>query len=172
MDVPYALSGLFYRLALNCANTACVTDPYYPINNVVSTGFTTDFGSLDATIALWDSRIGKTIDFFGYIMVPSHLAGRWTMSFAWVDDQAYMWFGEKAMSGYSPSNADLSGTYKVNSGRSGSFYATLTAGTYYPIRVFYGDINSDRYFKMQFHDGMNWQSYLNNLFSCSPGKHI
>ena len=56
------------------------------------------------------------------------------------DDMSYLWIGDKAIAGYTPSNALID-----NGGPHGTNYAagtmTLTAGEYYPIRVIYGNVN-------------------------------
>jgi hypothetical protein len=54
------------------------------------------------------------------------------------NDMSYLWLGDKAIAGYTPSNALIN-----NGGTHGTNYAaasiTLTAGEYYPIRVLYGN---------------------------------
>ena len=55
------------------------------------------------------------------------------------DDMSYLWIGDKAIAGYTPSNALID-----NGGTHGTNYAagtmSLTAGEYYPIRVLYGNV--------------------------------
>lgn len=54
------------------------------------------------------------------------------------DDMSYLWIGDNAIAGYTPSNALIN-----NGGTHGTNYAAgtiaLTAGEYYPIRVLYGN---------------------------------
>ena len=56
-------------------------------------------------------------------------------------DMSYLWIGDKALAGYTPSNAlvDNGGTHPTNY-VAGSI--TLTAGEYYPIRVIYGNVDA------------------------------
>ncbi len=55
------------------------------------------------------------------------------------NDMSYLWIGDNALAGYTPSNAliDNGGTHSTNY-EAGTM--VLTAGEYYPIRVLYGNI--------------------------------
>ena len=56
------------------------------------------------------------------------------------DDASYMWIGETAITGFTTLNATVkNGGAHGNQERSGT--ASLTAGTYYPIRIQFGELN-------------------------------
>ena len=56
------------------------------------------------------------------------------------DDASYMWIGETAITGFTTLNATVkNGGLHGNQERSGT--ASLTAGTYYPIRIQFGELN-------------------------------
>jgi hypothetical protein len=64
--------------------------------------------------------------------------GTWTITASGIDDSSAVWIGNNAVSAYTWDNADG----KANSatiGSSFSFTKTVTAGTYYPMRVMYGN---------------------------------
>jgi hypothetical protein len=56
------------------------------------------------------------------------------------DDASYMWIGDIAITGFTTLNATVkNGGLHGNQERSGT--ASLTAGTYYPIRIQFGELN-------------------------------
>jgi hypothetical protein len=56
------------------------------------------------------------------------------------DDASYMWIGDIAITGFTTLNATVkNGSLHGNQERSGT--ASLTAGTYYPIRIQFGELN-------------------------------
>jgi hypothetical protein len=56
------------------------------------------------------------------------------------DDASYMWIGANALSGFTTGNAVVNnGGLHGNQERSGT--ASLTAGTYYPVRMQFGELN-------------------------------
>jgi hypothetical protein len=56
------------------------------------------------------------------------------------DDASYMWIGANALSGFTTANATVSnGGLHGNQERSGT--SALTAGTYYPVRMQFGELN-------------------------------
>ena len=56
------------------------------------------------------------------------------------DDASYMWIGDIAITGFTTLNATVkNGNPHGNQERSGT--ASLTAGTYYPIRIQFGELN-------------------------------
>jgi hypothetical protein len=56
------------------------------------------------------------------------------------DDASYMWIGETAITGFTTSNATVkNGSLHGNQERSGT--ASLTAETYYPIRIQFGELS-------------------------------
>jgi hypothetical protein len=76
-----------------------------------------------------------SVEWYGYFYAP--VTGTWTF-YTNSDDASYLWVGAAAQSGYTVANAT------VNNGgqhgmveRSGTF--SMTAGTFYPIRVQYGE---------------------------------
>ena len=76
-----------------------------------------------------------TYSYVGYFLAPT--TGNYTFSLA-SDDRSWMWIGNDALSGaFTTSNYITSTTY--NTGTITSTNIAMTAGTYYPIRIVYGN---------------------------------
>lgn len=65
-------------------------------------------------------------------------AGRYRFNSPYSDDITLMWFGAKAYDGYTRDNADIVQAY-YGDNRPKNIYKELDAGTYYPIRVLWGN---------------------------------
>jgi hypothetical protein len=102
-------------------------------------GLATDFSSINTgtggIVPTGDSWELYSVEWFGYFYAPT--TGSYTF-YTESDDASYLWIGSTALSGYTTANA------LVNNGslhglleRSGSI--SLTADTYYPIRVQFGE---------------------------------
>jgi len=64
--------------------------------------------------------------------------GIWTISASSIDDSCAVWIGPTALTGYTWANADGKADLATVGG-SFSFTKTVTADTYYPMRVIYGN---------------------------------
>ena len=103
-----------------------------------NSGLTSNFTSLStATGGLYVNTGSSTtfsVEWYGYFYAPA--SGSYTF-YTNSDDASYLWIGSTAVSGYTTSNCLVSnGSIHPVQERSGSI--TLTAGTYYPIRIQYG----------------------------------
>ncbi|OAR00906.1 hypothetical protein LLEC1_07299 [Akanthomyces lecanii] len=65
-------------------------------------------------------------------------AGRYRFNSPYSDDITIMWFGDKAYDGYTRENADIVQAY-YGDNRPKTISRDLAAGTYYPIRVLWGN---------------------------------
>jgi hypothetical protein len=101
-------------------------------------GSTTDMTNLGtATGSLFPAQSGATylsVEWFGYFFART--AGSYTF-YLGTDDAGYMWLGSNALSGYTTSNANINngslhGVVDV------SYTVTLSANTFYPIRIQFG----------------------------------
>lgn len=86
-----------------------------------------------------NTRDGYSVQWIGNFY--ANVTGTWTFIIG-SDDASYLWLGNIALSGYTTANALL------NNGGTHSFLEvantiTLTAGTFYPIRIQYGELNGD-----------------------------
>ena len=134
-------SGLTYNVYYTSGvNRYFNDDVNWFINQVPShTGVTTD-GTNEATLSgnvipLNDSWEYYSVEWFGYFL-PNE-TGVWTF---WTvsDDASYLWIGDSAKIRYTTANATVNnGGLHGNQERSGT--ATLTSGTYYPIRIQFGE---------------------------------
>jgi len=98
-------------------------------------GTTTDMSSLAASTGSTISRAVFSVEWFGYFLAPS--TNTYTFTTA-SDDASYVWVGSTALAGYTTSNCVVNnGGGHSQTYVSGNIY--LTAGTYYPIRIQYGD---------------------------------
>ena len=115
-----------------------------------NSGLVSNFTSLNSSSAgLYTAQSGATlfsIEWFGYFFAPT--TGTYTFTTN-SDDASYLWIGSSALVGYTPSNATVSnGEPHPVQAISGT--VSLTAGTYYPIRVQYGQNMSGYDFYMSF----------------------
>ena len=81
----------------------------------------------------------------GYFLAPT--TGIYNFSLA-SDDGSYLWIGNNAVSGYTTGNANVFATFNTGTVISGNIQ--LTAGTYYPIRVLYGNGVGGAYVTLSF----------------------
>jgi len=81
----------------------------------------------------------------GYFLAPT--TGVYNFSLA-SDDGSYFWIGNDAVSGYTTSNARVFATFNTGTVTSGNIQ--LTAGTYYPVRVLYGNGTGAAYITLSF----------------------
>ncbi len=65
-------------------------------------------------------------------------AGRYRFNSPYSDDITIMWFGDKAYNSYTRENADIVQAY-YGDNKPKDIYRDLAAGTYYPIRVLWGN---------------------------------
>lgn len=81
----------------------------------------------------------------GYFLAPTTGVYNFSLN---SDDGSYFWIGNNAVSGYTTSNANVVATF--NTGTVTSSNIQLTAGTYYPIRVLYGNGTGAAYITLSF----------------------
>ena len=93
------------------------------------------------TIAVADfsftTFIAVSAQWLGYFRAP-HTAN-YTFNASGSDDELYFWIGDKAITGYTATNADVYAHAVSDSGRQVSNPIALTAGEYYPIRLQWGN---------------------------------
>jgi hypothetical protein len=100
-----------------------------------------------ATNAVNYPSIGANISYqwVGYFLAPT--TGIYNFSLA-SDDGSYFWIGNNAVSGYTTGNANVFATFNTGTVTSGNIQ--LTAGTYYPVRVLYGNGTGAAYITLSF----------------------
>lgn len=91
-----------------------------------------------------------TMEWLGYFC-PS-TSGDFVFTTA-VDDFAYLWIGEDAVSGFTTSNA-------ICQNYSTSWTNTMTSGRYYPVRIRFGEVEGNNQFALAF--GLNDTILVNN----------
>lgn len=133
-----AFAGYFGNLVDNAPGSDDVT--WFDRQTETSSGLVTDMSNIStATNGTYavdvTTQIDYSVDWFGYFFSPS--TGTYTFNVN-ADDGCYVWIGPNALAGYTYSNAlindgnlhgaalTLSGTY------------SMTAGTYYPMRIVFG----------------------------------
>jgi len=91
--------------------------------------------------------IGDNISYqwVGYFLAPT--TGIYNFRLA-SDDGSYFWIGNNAVSGYTTGNANVFATFNTGTVTSGNIQ--LTAGTYYPVRVLYGNGVGAAYITLSF----------------------
>ena len=87
-------------------------------------------------LSLSSAQTGWSYMWVGYL--KPDVTGTWTISASAIDDSCAAWVGPNAISGYTWANADGVAN-SADIGSAFSFNKTLTAGTYYPMRVMYGN---------------------------------
>ncbi len=100
-----------------------------------------------ATNSINYPSIGANISYqwVGYFLAPT--TGIYNFSLA-SDDGSYFWIGNDAVSGYTTGNARVFATFNTGTVTSGNIQ--LTAGTYYPVRVLYGNGVGSAYVTLSF----------------------
>jgi hypothetical protein len=73
----------------------------------------------------------------GFLLAPE--TGNYTFIFGQADDIVLVWLGENAFSGWTRANADIERTYIPPPGDETQTTRHLEQGTYYPVRVAWGD---------------------------------
>jgi hypothetical protein len=118
----YPVAGLYqsYQLGYHNENVNYMTSP-------IGEG---------ATNSVNYPSIGDNISYqwIGYFLAPT--TGIYNFSLN-SDDGSYFWIGNNAISGYTTGNANVFATFNTGTVTSGNIQ--LTAGTYYPVRVLYGN---------------------------------
>ena len=115
-----------------------------------STGYTSDVstistGTLNNIGSEPDLYNAFTVEWTGYFYTGA-VGGVWTFT-SLSDDRAYLWVGDSAASGYTLANALV--TSLTNNGPT-SGAIMLLAGTYYPLRLLYGDVSSVQTMQLSF----------------------
>ncbi|SMR54808.1 unnamed protein product [Zymoseptoria tritici ST99CH_3D1] len=83
------------------------------------------------------------IKHLGYIY--ARVSGEYVFNFGIPDDRAMLWIGDKAVSGWDESNADIDA--KLGDESPKEFRKQLTKGQYYPIRIVWAQGDGDADFK-------------------------
>ena len=110
-----------------------------PVYSNVTSKIGIDVGSLNAQIvSVYNSPkfINSTyfaIDHRGYLFAREN--GKYTFQSDDADDIVFIWIGNLAYSGWTRSNANLVDVYP----NSATFSLTLTEGSYYPLRILFGN---------------------------------
>jgi hypothetical protein len=137
---PPIVNGLLYRITKapiyqNPAGLTLLVDVfnYYP---TVVTGYSTDFTSFATTTNNFAISTSFVMELFGVFVVPSGQGGVWTFGFKNILDVAFLWVGDKALSGFNSDNRDL---YAVSS-TNATFAVNLLAGSKTYIRIQYGQV--------------------------------
>ncbi|KAG6039300.1 hypothetical protein E4U41_002997 [Claviceps citrina] len=73
----------------------------------------------------------------GFLLAPE--TGNYTFTFGQADDIALVWLGQNAYTGWTRANADIERTYIPPPGDETQTVRHLEKGTYYPVRVAWGD---------------------------------
>jgi hypothetical protein len=108
-----------------------------------STGYNSNISSINAgtnsAIPSNGSLSTYTVEWVGYFL--ANVTGTWTF-YTNSDDGSQLWIGSNATSGYTIGNStvDNSGSHAI---REKSGTAELVSGTYYPIRIIFGEDSGD-----------------------------
>jgi hypothetical protein len=120
-------------------------DPtFFDRNTPLVTGFITNFTNLttatNSTYVVNGSPTYFSVEWFGYFYAPT--TGTYTFTLG-SDDGSYLWMGSSALSGYTTANSLVN-----NGGAHGVVYVSgsisLTANTYTPFRVQFGEIGGGK----------------------------
>ncbi|TFB03830.1 hypothetical protein CCMA1212_003353 [Trichoderma ghanense] len=100
-------------------------------------------GSAETTGPIYDSSRSFALDFFAlnhHAYIYACEGGTYTVDIPYANDGAYLWTGAKAYSGWTDANADAKALYNQPDHVAGraSFRFDVAAGTYVPVRFFYG----------------------------------
>lgn len=133
---PALVAGLQFRGYSGYFSNA---PSYFDTNTETSIGLITNFTNI--TTATNNTYIAQgstpvfSVEWYGYFYAPT--TGSYTFTIA-SDDASYVWLGSTAVTGYTTANSFIN-----NGGEHGvvsvSNSTTLTAATYTPIRIQYGD---------------------------------
>ena len=132
-----------------------------PVYNGTVTGpaYIANIGNLSEA----SSTLNFTIVHSAYsILYTGYFKANFTGSFAFnlnTDDATYLWIGDYAISGYTTANRLV----YSSTGNNGSGSISLTTGTYYPIRILWGNSTGSAYCNITFtRNGQtitNWTGY-------------
>lgn len=114
--------------------------------------YTTDFSTFTSSADLY------TWMWYGYFLAPT--TGTYTF-YTNSDDSSLVWLGDNAVSGYTLSNL-LVDNRGLHGGQERSGTINLTANTYYPIRVIFGENYGGDYVQLSF-SGPNIARTYNGL---------
>ena len=155
-------TGLVYRIYSGYHGDLVTYDDTAALSSAFTqnTGFTTNFTNLttatNSVVIANNGQTGHSIVWQGYFLAD--FTGTWTFRLE-SDDGSYMWIGTNALSGYTTSNVTVN-----NGGNHGVTAVTgtvsLISGTYYPIRILYGDGGGG--YDCQFSWSRNGSSYIYN----------
>ena len=81
--------------------------------------------------------VNAAFEYRGYLFACQGC--EYTFRSPYADDITIMWFGQKAHAGWTRQNADII-QFLYGHKKPKDFKATIAAGTYYPIRVFWGNM--------------------------------
>ena len=121
----YPVAGLIQRTRL---------DGYHYDNTVFMDTVTTNDGATNSVVNGGTATENFTQDWRGYFLAPTTGIYNFYLS---SDDASYMWIGNEAVAGYTTTNALVSSNW--NLGTITSPNVQLTAGTYYPVRILWGN---------------------------------
>ncbi|KAK1253914.1 hypothetical protein MKX07_001991 [Trichoderma sp. CBMAI-0711] len=100
--------------------------------------------STEMTGPIYDSsRVSFALDYFAlnhHAYIYACERGTYTVDIPYANDAVYLWTGAKAYSGWTDANADAKALYDQPDHIAGraSFRFSVPAGTYVPVRFFYG----------------------------------
>jgi hypothetical protein len=136
---PTMTSGIFWRIVSGYYNE---NPGYFEIVNVGYVGYTTgsvtDISSIKHIFGAGynlTSNDNYSVEYFGYFLAPA--TGTWTF-YTSSDDASYLWIGDVALSGYTTANAVVKNG-GIHGVQEASGTISLTANTFYPIRIQFGE---------------------------------
>lgn len=146
------IPGLFFRVYSGYHDESVTffdsNTTYYTGGSGSNTGISSNFSSLDTATNYYVSELQNfeptvSILWVGYF--KPDVTGSWTFR-VHADDSTFLWIGLYASSGYTVTNRNVlsNGYNNIDS------TVTLTAGTYYPIRVQYGNHSGDGFLNLYF----------------------
>jgi len=127
--------GLQFRCFTGYFNdTVTWFDQQTETSSGLTSNFTNIYTSTNGTYAVDGTDTSFSIEWFGNFYAP--YTGTYTFTLR-TDDASYLWLGSTALAGYTTGNALINngGTHVM---RTVSNTIALSAGTYYPIRIQYG----------------------------------
>jgi hypothetical protein len=126
--VTVSYSAGLYQGIYSGWNTNGANPTFFDNKTATSKGASTSF-----SVTLTSSQTNIGYQWLGYFL-PDY-TGTWTFATGVsIDDSLTVWIGSSALSGYTTSNSVLNVSDTTGNGT-----ISLTAGTYYPMRVQYGN---------------------------------
>lgn len=163
--------GLYARVLLNYFNDdISQTTSSGAINTPNMELMVANISSLDAGTGAWFSANkgdNFTIVWTGYFYAPT--SGTYTF-YLNSDDASYFWIGSNALSGFTTGNANIKNPGVQKQMKKVSTTQTLTATTYYPIRIIYGEktLNNNIIFSWKAPNGQETSTATGFLFLNPP----